>query len=192
MRYFAPLVLLLVFACAGSSPPRTLYLLRADATERVDRSDTGPRIGLGKVSIAPYLDQPGLVIEMEPGRVQVANEHHWAEPLDAGLRSFLRVEISVALGHPVSAGPSLSEWAYAVNVFVDQLHGSMGGVAVLDATYRIVPRAGTGETTEFHFSSKAPLPRAGYPGLVDAQAELVRELARAIARSLVERQSAGP
>jgi uncharacterized lipoprotein YmbA len=186
------MLLLLVLACAGSSPQRTLYLLRADATEQVDRTETGPRIGLGRVSVAPYLDQPGIVVEMEPGRVQVANEHRWAEPLDAGLRSFLRVEISVALGHPVSAGPRLSEWAYTVNVFVDQLHGSMDGVAVLDATYRIVPRADTGATAEFHFSSNAPLPRAGYPGLVDAQAELVRELARAIARSLVERQSAGP
>jgi uncharacterized lipoprotein YmbA len=73
-----------------------------------------------------------------------------------------------------------------VDVYVDRLHGTMAGTAVLDASYRITPRPGAGDGAEYRFSRSAPLPREGYPGLVDAEAELARRLAQAIAASLRE------
>jgi len=182
---FLSLVLLLLVACAGSSAPRTQYLLRAAAPERAERLEVPVRVGLGRVAVAPYLDQAGIVVQTEQRQVQAAHGHEWAEPLEASLRTFLRAEMSEALGYDVSVSPSSSlPWDYTVDVYVDQLHGTMAGTAWLDASYRITPRTAAGEVAEYRFSRSAPLPREGYPGLVDAEADLVRQLAQAIAASL--------
>ena len=191
MRTTAFLSILVLVACAGSSPPRTQYLLRAEPVERTGRVEAPVRVALGRVAVAPYLDRSGIMVETETGQVQAAREHQWAEPLDAGLRSYLRAEISNALGYDVSASAAdRRRWDYTVDVYVDRLHGTMSGTAVLDAGYRITPRAGAGEVVYYRFSRSAPLPRKGYPGLVDAEAGLARELAVAIAASL--RELSGP
>jgi hypothetical protein len=187
MRNAAFLSVLLLVACAGSSAPRTQYLLRAEPAERSGRVEAPVRVGLGRVTVAPYLDQSGIVVETEAGQVQAAREHQWAEPLGAGLRSYLRAEMSAALGYDVSAGRTdLGDWDYTVDVYVDRLHGTMAGKAVLDASYRITSRPVAGDVTAYRFSRSAPLPRAGYRGLVDAEADLVGQLAQAIAASLRE------
>jgi uncharacterized lipoprotein YmbA len=185
MRNAALLSLLLV-ACAGSSATRTQYLLRSEPAERTGRVEATAHVGLGQVAVAPYLDQSGIVVETEPGQVRAARLHQWAEPLDAGLRSFLRTELSKALGEEVSGGAGRSQWLYTVNVYVDRLHGSMAGSAEIDASFRITPKPGDGDVAEFRFSRSASLPREGYPGLVEAEADLVRQLAHAIAASLRE------
>lgn len=182
----AVFVLLQVVACAGSAPERTRYLLRDDVQERTGRVEAPTRVALGRVSVAPYLDQAGIVVETEPGQVHAARQHEWAEPLEAGLRSTLRDGLADALGHDVSSSGGTLPWDYRVDVHVDRLHGTMDGTAVLDASYRISPRPGSGETVAYRFVRSSSLPRAGYPGLVDAEAGLVRELARAIAASLRE------
>jgi len=187
MRNAAFLSVVLAVACAGSSAPPTQYLLRAEPAEQSGRVEAPVRVGLGRVTVAPYLDQSGIVVETEAGQVHAAREHRWAEPLDAGLRSYLRVEMSETLGYDVSASPAdLVHWDYTVDVYVDRLHGTMAGAAVLDASYRITPRPGAGDVAAYRFSRSAPLPREGYPGLVDAEADLVRQLAQAIAASLGE------
>jgi len=187
MRNAAFLSVVLLVACAGSSAPPTQYLLRAEPAERSGRVEAPVRIGLGQVAAAPYLDQSGIVVETEPGQVQAAREHQWAEPLEAGLRSYLRAGIAAALGYDVSAGRTdLGDWDYTVDVYIDRLHGTMAGAAVLDASYRITPRPGAGDVAAYRFSRSVPLPREGYPGLVDAEAELARQLAQAIAASLRE------
>ena len=187
MRNAAFVSVMLLVACAGSSAPRTQYLLRAEPAERAGRVEAPVRVGLGRVTVAPYLDQSGIVVQTEASQVQAARQHEWAEPLHAGLRSVLRAEMSEALGYDVSASPAdLVHWDYTVDVYVDRLHGTMAGTAVLDASYRITPRPGAGDVAAYRFSRSAPLPREGYPGLVDAEADLVRQLAQAIAASLRE------
>jgi hypothetical protein len=187
MKNAALFSVLLLVACAGSSAPRTQYLLRAQPAESAGRVEAPVRVSLGQVAVAPYLDQSGIVVQTQAGQVRAARQHEWAEPLDAGLRSYLRAEMSEALGYDVSASPAdRAHWDYTVDVYIDQLHGTMAGSAVLDAGYRITPRLRAGDVAEYRFSRSAPLPREGYPGLVDAEAELARQLAQAIAASLRE------
>ena len=193
MRNAAFVSVMLLVACAGSSDLRTQYLLHSEPAERAGRVEAPVRVGLGRVAVAPYLDQSGIVVETEAGQVHAAREHRWAEPLDAGLRSYLRAEMSEALGYDVSASAAdRVHRDYTVDVYVDQLHGTMAGTAVLDAGYRITPRLRAGDVAEYRFSRSAPLPREGYPGLVDAEAELARQLAQAIAASLREIGEAPP
>jgi uncharacterized lipoprotein YmbA len=178
---------LMMVACAGSPDPLTHYLLRSDSDEHAGRVDAPRRISLGRVRVAPYLSQDGIVVQTAPGQIHAADLHRWAEPLQDGLRSLLRAQISTALGEDVhSDANDLRQNGRIVDVYIDRLHGTMTGTASIDATYRINSGDRSAESTEFRFSQATRLSRAGYPGLVDAEAELVGRLAAAIADSLRE------
>lgn len=186
MRIKAIFSTLLLVACAGASPPpQTIYLLRADLPEETTPVEAPARIGLLRVAVAPYLKQPGLVVETETHQVRPARYHRWAEPLEEGLHRFLRAEISKALGTDLSDDATQrTEWDYAVEVGVDQLHGTLSGEALLAASWRITRRGGAEEIAKFRMTRSEPLPRSGYAGLVDAEISLARHLALAIAQSL--------
>ncbi|MDJ0846947.1 MAG: PqiC family protein [Myxococcota bacterium] len=183
MRKPALLLALLAAACSSAAPATTRYLLPAETSRGTTRLESPARIGLGRVELSPYLGEEGLVVETAAGQVRPARYHVWAEPLDEGIRRLLRVEISKALGQHVSSDRTEQpRWKRTVDVAIDRLHGTLAGEAVLVARWRISPREG--EPRAFGFSESRPLPREGYEGLVDAEIELTRALAQAIAESL--------
>lgn len=189
MRAIVLATTLLLLACGGSAPARTQYLLRAQGTPDAGpvRVDVPARVGLARVMVAPYLDQAGIVVQTAPHEVTPAQHHTWAEPLGEAMRIFLRAELSAALAEEVGLDASdRRRWTYAVEVFVEQLHGTLAGDAVLVARYRIDPAAAGNAPSGYRFARTAPLAREGYGGLVEAEAGLLRELAAAIAASLRE------
>lgn len=177
-------------SCTATAPARVQYLLRAEPAPRSVRVEAPIQVGLGSITIAPYLRQSGLVVATEDGQVHAANGHLWAEPLEAGLRSYLRAEISEKLGYDISAsGADRLERDYTIDVYVDRLHGTMSGTAILDASYQITPHMSGRKVVDYRFSHAAGLPRGGYSGLVNAETSLVAKLAGAIADSLRELQA---
>jgi uncharacterized lipoprotein YmbA len=186
MRIAALASTLLLVACAGDPPPtHTHYLLRAEPREQTARALAPASIGLRGVEVAPYLRQSGLVLATGGHQVRPARYHQWAEPLEEGLRRFLRAEISNALGREVSADPAQrSRWKHAVEVKVDQLHGTLSGEAWLIASWHITRGSGAEEAAEYRMARSEPLAQDGYAGLVEAEIRLVRQLALAIADSL--------
>jgi uncharacterized lipoprotein YmbA len=77
-----------------------------------------------------------------------------------------------------------SRWSYAIDVSVDQLHGTAAGDALLVASWRI-SRVGDGrEIARHRFAEREPLARPGYDALAEAEIALARRLAAAIATSL--------
>ncbi len=185
MRSSTLVLALLVAACSSTAPTTTRYLLPAETSRGTTRLESPARIGLGRVELSPYLGEEGLVVETEAGQVRPARYHLWAEPLDEGLRRFLRLEISKALGEHVSGDTTQQpRWKRTVDVEIDRLHGTLAGEAVLVAQWRISPGKGEGQPRTYGFSESRPLPREGYAGLVEAEIELTRALARAIAESV--------
>ena len=176
-----------VVGCSSTPTPTTLYLLPAELPKGSAAVPQPVRVGLGRVEVAPYLGEPGLVIETQARQVRSARYHRWAEPLDEGLRRFLQAQISEALGYDIGADKTQQKrWARTVEVRIDRLHGTLDGEAVLVARWRIVPKKSANEVQEFRFSASEPLPREGYAGLVDAEIALAQQLASAIADSLRE------
>ena len=181
------LVLILAFVCvsagctSNTAPAASRYFLRTAVTPSgVASADA--RIGLARVDVAPYLEPGGLAIETAPGQIQWAANHEWAEPLSAGLAFFLRGALSSAVGAEVGLHAAGGDWPYTVDVFVEALHGTMQGDAVIVASYRIVQPGRT--AADFRFTQRSALARPGYPAMVEAEKALLRELAHAIAGSL--------
>lgn len=181
---FTLVVATMLTGCSGAAPVRTEYLLRSDTPDSVTQVQSPARVGIGRVFIAPYLDQSGLVIETETREIKPARYHHWAEPLDNSLLLYLRAETSKALGEPVGANPAdRTKWDRTVEVFVEELHGTVAGEALLVATFKVSTR-GASEATTYRFAKRTPLAKKGYASLVDAEALLARELAAAIAQAV--------
>jgi len=172
-------------ACSSTTPEPTLYLLRARPEDRA-ASLEGARIGIGRVVVAPYLmASPGIVVETEPGVVRPARMHAWAEPVDQGLRWYLRHEVAAALGHDMGGGlVDRPSWDWAVDVYVSRLHGTMDGQALLESGYVIWPTRAPEPASEHVFTRQVPLQGEGYPALVDAERELLSALGRDIAAAL--------
>lgn len=185
MRAVLAVSLLVLLSCASSPPQPTAYLLRFAATDSDAAAPNEPSVVLGDVEVADYLEQRGLAIEVAPNELRPARSHVWAEPLGEGLPIFLRAAIASALGEDVGfAARGLSDWKQRVDVFVEQLHGTMSGRALLVASFRITPAEASGKPSDFRFSRSAPLEREGYAALVEAEMELAKQLAAAIAASI--------
>lgn len=190
MRAELGLLLLFAVACASAPPPKAEYLLRYDTSFPSEPTPSEPRVGLRGVSVAAYLNQPGLVVENAESEMRRAQSHLWAEPLDEGMILFLRAATASMLGEEVGmVMRSVPQWEQTVDVFVEQFHGTMSGKAVLVASFWITPGVGAAPS-EFYFARSLPLESEGYAGLVHAERLLVEELAAAIAEALAQAMSA--
>jgi uncharacterized lipoprotein YmbA len=181
IRVVLALGLSLLAGCAGKPQEPNYYLLRsaADVTTRelVPASD----FFLGKVTIAPYIDQRGLLLQTADGDMRPARQHLWAEPVSDGIRLFLLKEISAGVGEDILPLPTQAETA-SINLRIDQLHGTNDGRARL-VVYWWIDRQG--ELVSAHqFAEYEPLAADGYAALADAQRTLLEKLASQIADSI--------
>jgi uncharacterized lipoprotein YmbA len=136
---------------------------------------------IGRVEIADYIDQPGLVLETADGEVRAARNHLWAEPVYAGVRRHLTVNIARAYGRDILPN-SLVKTPVVIDVHIDQLHGTNKGTARLVAHWWL---RRDGEVESVHqFAEEIPLAEDGYHALVVAEKALLTRLASEIAASL--------
>ncbi len=185
---FASLSFLGLFiACGSPAPDPTLYLLRGEPLEGSVQVDSPIRAGLGRVVVAPYLlASRGIVVETATGEVHAARQHQWAEPLQDGLRWYLRGQIGRALGYGLGGAlTDFADWDYTIDVFIGRLHGTMSGTALLEAVF-VVRSTSPRELYDFRFGKSEPLAEEGYAALVDAERRLLDGLAEAIAGALRE------
>ena len=176
------LVLVLLTGCASQTSEPSFYLLRSSQDLSSTTLKTSRSFSLGTVEIAAYLDQPGLVMETADGQMHPASQHLWAEPVFDGVGNFLATEIALANGEELLP-TKLTSHTTAVNIRIDQLHGTLDGKALIVAYWSLVR---SDEVIALNrFSSTRALQTSGYGALVDAEKDLLTELAQKIAASLV-------
>ena len=182
MRTLIVLAVVVLAACSSQPPePTRYYLLRTPVAVSSGQQESVPEYSLGRVEVAAYIDQPGLVQETSGGEIHMARHHQWAEPLRISLRRFLATEISVAINSRVAVSSTGSETT-RIDVSIDQLHGNEHGQAVLVAYWRIIPT--TGDISTHQFSAQHPLVSDGYGQLASAERSLLHQLALRIGESL--------
>jgi uncharacterized lipoprotein YmbA len=178
-----------LFACSSPPIPHSRYLMRGHEASGLQPLASPATVGIRRIVVAPYLQNPGLVIETEPGEVRGARYHEWAEPLDQGVRRYLRAELSSLLSQDVDSNPSLSrQWSHAIDVSIDQLHGTASGEALLVAGWRITDIRQSREMARFRFVERVPLQSDGYAELARAELALLSKLAAVISDSIRELQ----
>ena len=81
--------------------PTRFYLIQPQAaTPGTPSTETSKneaiRIGLTKIDVADYLRRPQMVVQLdrEGHRIQYADFHRWAEPLEANLQRALRLNLT--------------------------------------------------------------------------------------------------
>jgi len=170
--------------CASDPIQANMYLLRSDIVANVSTETDATEVSINLVKVASYIDQSGLILQTEEGQVNVARNHLWAEPLKYGLTSYLANEISLASDTYVhiSRLPSDKNQKAKINIFIDQMHGTADGKAVLSAIWSIVLKDEATKT--YKFSNLNELNESGYPALVESQKLLLAELAKEIAKAI--------
>jgi hypothetical protein len=179
------IVLVIIGACASPSSPPVEYLLRPPLDEHVGAVPDPHHAALARLSVAPYLDQDGLVVETADLQIQVARQHRWAEPLSHALRHLLQSGIARASGTAVADLQSgRVDHEVAIDVDIHRLHGSLRGRVVLAAEWWLRD-ARTGRVIgRYEFVRSAQTSENGYDAMVRAHVTLLEQLSAAIAESL--------
>lgn len=73
-----------LLGCTHTPVPH-YYVLSTTAETASHGARSGPRIGLGPVTLPEYLDRPQIVTRATGSRLELSNAHRWAEPLTASL-----------------------------------------------------------------------------------------------------------
>jgi len=182
------ILILLIAGCAAKPVPEVKqYLLRASIDNAsVERAGVA-KLTLGKVSVAAYLDQPGLALQRKDGSMSRAHHHLWAEPLRESLRIYLSTEISKRSGRAVRAKSSHQSHRYTlqlINIDIDELHGNHLGEARLVGRWNIVDAKSGEILSERRFVSNTPLLEDGYQALILAEKHLLQQFSQDIAEAL--------
>lgn len=176
------LALGLLSACASQTTEPHYYLLRSDEDASTREMQPSEHYALGRVMLAPYIDQQGLLLETSAGELRPARHHLWAEPLYEGVRIFLLTGVSQAAGYDILPS-SIRATDIRVNVRIDQLHGTSDGSARLVAYWWLVH---DGEIQgAYQFAEYQKLDKDGYAALANAEKALLSRLAKEIAATLV-------
>ena len=188
MKRLAPVfILILLGACSSQPVEPNYYLLRSDSDLSTRALQPAEDFALGKVTIAPSIDQRGLLLETAEGDVRPARHHLWAEPLYEGVSLFLLKEISAASGSDLLPAPVGGQNG-TINIRIDQLHGTNDGRALLVAYWWL--EQGGKLITAYQFAEHRAIERDGYAALADAERGLLAALAVDIAEAIKASRSA--
>jgi uncharacterized lipoprotein YmbA len=187
MKILAILPFVLILGCSSAPPERHVYLLRGE----ISGSGTSPApaelIGIGRVTIASYLDREAVVVQTGDREIRPARYHLWGESLSSGVRHYLRSALVDRLGQEVASDVIYREaWDYRVDVSIETLHGSLNDGAWINAGFVVHQVSGAKTAVAGRVIEHERLTRDGYPGLIDAHTRLLDQLAAAIETALGE------
>ena len=182
MKIASLLLVVFLSGCASQAIEPSYYLLRSQQDTQTRQLNPSKDFSMGKVVIASYIDQPGLMIETNDGEIRAARHNLWAEPVYEGVRTQLVVDIGRAKGEDILP-TNLGNTAIVLDIRLDQLHGTNDGKAKLVAYWWL--RRGNDLLTAHVFSEEQALATDGYSALVAAERALLSQLAIKIADSLV-------
>jgi uncharacterized lipoprotein YmbA len=156
MKHFGPLLnfaglsilLIGLGACSLLSPvpDRSRFFLltplsQAGAGSQPGHDSTsGLALGLGPIKLPAYLDRTEVVTRVEPNRLEVSENNHWAEPLKTNFSRVLAENLTTLLGtEQIVSFPwySSTHLDYQITVDVDRFETDSQGNAQLTALWTI-------------------------------------------------------
>jgi len=184
MKYSVVVLCIVATGCGGQPLDRHEYLLRPPVMAGVIVPENGTNVvRLGKVEVAPYLDQNGIALGTGTAEIHAGKQHVWAEPLNHGIERYLQVTIGREGGVVVEVAPlTTGTQTPELEVRIHQFHGSVDGEVRLVAEWTV--SESEDQDRLYRFDSRRRQATDGYPALIEAHGLLLDELAGEIARSL--------
>ena len=192
---FLPLLVLLplLLAGCGSSPPNNFYVL--SAREFPAPSGAAPTLGVGPITIPEYLGRQNMVYNRVDNTLQVASLDMWAEPLGDGVQRVLILNLTGLLNtQDVITFPWRPERApeFGVEVNLLQLDANEHE-ALLTADWLVYRPGGSSPGNRRISRLQLPLP-AGAPEpeqVAAAYSTLLFQLSEIIAAAITSERAAG-
>jgi uncharacterized lipoprotein YmbA len=181
-RMARPVTLALVAAVAGCSSinPR-FYTLDSTATAS-GSPPTRTIVTVEPVAVPASVDQPQLVLQVGPNRVEVEEFDRWAEPLEDGIAHAVAGDLSVLLASPNVTTASLASLTpdYVVTINVQRFESVKGQSAELDAVWVVRGKAG-GKTRSGRTVAHKVVHGEGFDALAAAHSRAIAQLSQDIA-----------
>jgi len=182
--------LLVLSGCLGSTPPTQFYLVPPlSAPDTPPPASAGRRdltLGVGPVTIPPYLDRPQIVTRTSRAKLALADFDQWAGPLSDTIPRVLAENLSLLVPtervilHP---WPRTIDPDYQVTVDVQQFDRGPGNQVVLAARWSLLDRDGKElvlRTSRINQAASG----ADYEATVTAMGQALDTLAQDIATTL--------
>src|SRR5215475_13402832 len=176
--------------CLGSTPPTQFYLVPSlTSSDTAPPASAGQRdltLGVGPVTVPPYLDRPQLVTRTSRAKLALADFDQWAGPLPDTIARVLAGNLSLLIPtervvlHP---WPRTIDPDYQVTVEVLQFDRGPGGEVVLAARWSLLDRDGKALVLRTARLSQAA-GGADYEATVTAMGRTLEALARDMAATL--------
>ncbi len=178
----------LFFAGCGSTAPSRFYVLSpVSETNRptdveIERGRT--MIGIGPVTLPPYLDRPQIVTTVGVNELSLGDFNKWAEPLKNNFSRVLSENLSAMLsGEPISIFPwqDSSPLDYRIEVEVIRFDGRLGQNTNLIAWWTVLDDKNKKLILARRASIIEPTAAPTYEALVLAQSHAVEAFSREVA-----------
>lgn len=177
----------LALGACGTTPPEAFYTLNPVAPPRPAAAHAGVRftVAVGPVRVPEMVDRPQLVVRRSANRVDVLEQHRWAQPLQAEIARVLAED----LGSRLPAARAVPAFAYAgsqadyrVTLDIEQFDATPGQGVAVQALWSVrqageAPRSGRSTVRE---AAQA----AGYEALAAAYARALARISDDIAAAL--------
>ena len=185
-RYWPAMLLMLLLAGCGSSPPTQFYTLTSvPGASRVPFAFSRAQpITVGRVELPGDLDRDALVTRIGANRLNVSDQDRWGGPFDEMIQRVLTSDLSSRLptGMVLAPGdPVPASGARTVKLTIRQFVGDSTGQVVLEADWSLL----TGSPPKpvlirhEHLTDEAGSGKA--PAIVAAMSRLLARIADRIA-----------
>ena len=191
-RIIGLVVLVLGLLTAGcsltTSRPTRFYLLtpmdRSERLEQIAGDKLDLALGVGPITIPPYLDRPQIVTRLDANRLDMAEFEQWAEPLQDSVARILTENLSRLLStHQVEMFPwrRSARFNYQVVVTLLQFESIGIGETALTARWVLLNEAEAEEGLRNTFRVTVPREAEDYASIVETMSAALSQLSRDIA-----------
>ena len=169
---------------ACSSAPSRFYTLDSTA---IANGSPPERITvmITPISVPAEVDEPQMVVQVAPNRVELEEFNRWAAPLKDQIALAVAGDLIVLLGTPDVTTTPLSDFnpGYWVTLNVQRFDSVQGEAAVVDAVW-VVRRTAGGETQSGRSVAREPVQGDGFDALASAHSRAVAKLSGDIAGAI--------
>jgi uncharacterized protein len=142
-------------------------------------------VAVGPVSVPASVDQPQIVVQVAPNRVDVEEFNRWASPLNESIARALAGDLSSQLGTPDVTAAPLANFKpdYRVTIDVQRFESLRGEAATVEAVW-VVRRTAGGQTRSGRTIAREPVQGDGFDALAAAHSRALTKVSADIAAAI--------